>query len=122
MDRYYDANWLRGALKSKGIRARIPGRKQRKKTVKSDKRQYKRRNRIEIMFGRHKDWRRVATRHDRCLKVFLSAISLAALVIFRQCVSPQVKHNEWLQSHPVAVLFSLGAATVSQSFGCTTET
>lgn len=47
-----------------------------------DKRRYKRRNRIEIMFGRLKDWRRVATRYDRCPKVFLSAIALAALVIY----------------------------------------
>jgi transposase len=51
-------------------------------TVKYDKRRYKRRNRIEIMFGRLKDWRRVATRYDRCPKVFLSAIALAALVIY----------------------------------------
>jgi transposase len=29
--------------------------------VKYDKRRYKRRSRIEIMFGRLKDWRRVAT-------------------------------------------------------------
>ena len=43
---------------------------------------YKRRNRIEIMFGRLKDWRRVATRYDRCPKVFLSAVALAATVIF----------------------------------------
>lgn len=28
----------------------------------------KRRNRIEIMFGRLKDWRRAATRYDRCPK------------------------------------------------------
>ncbi len=28
------------------------------------------------------DWRRVATRHDRCPKVFLSAIALAATVMF----------------------------------------
>ena len=36
------------------------------------------------MFGRLKDWRRVATRYDRCPKVFLSAIALgaAALVIY----------------------------------------
>ena len=33
------------------------------------------------MFVRLKDWRRVATRYDRCLKVFLSAIALAAIVI-----------------------------------------
>ncbi len=95
-DRGYDADWFREALKDKGMRACIPGRKQRKKTVKypsqdiaiampcraMDKRRYKRRNRIEIMFGRLKDWRRVATRYDRCPKVFLSAIALAAIVIY----------------------------------------
>ena len=53
-DRGYDADWFREALKDKGIRACIPGRKQRKKTIKYDKRRYKRRNRIEIMFGRLK--------------------------------------------------------------------
>jgi transposase len=51
-------------------------------SVKYDKRRYKSRNRIEIMFGRLKDWRRVATRYDRCPKVFLSAIALAAIVIY----------------------------------------
>lgn len=52
------------------------------KPIKHDKRRYKRRNRIEIMFGRLKDWRRVATRYDRCPKVFLSAVALAATVMF----------------------------------------
>ena len=55
-DRGYDADWFREGLEDKGIRACIPGRKQRKTTVKYDKRRYKRRNRIEIMFGRLKDW------------------------------------------------------------------
>jgi transposase len=81
-DRGYDADWFREALRDKGIRACIPDQKQRKKTVKYDKRTYKRRKRIEIMFGRLKDWRRGATRYDRCPKVFLSAIALAALVIY----------------------------------------
>ena len=81
-DRVYDADWFRDALKDKGIRACIPGRKQRKTTVKYDKRRYKRRNRIEIMFGRLKDWRWVATRYDRCPKAFLSAIALAATVVY----------------------------------------
>lgn len=57
-------------------------RKKRKTPIKYDKPRYKRRNRIEIMFGRLMDWRRVATRYDRCPKVFLSAIALAALVIY----------------------------------------
>ncbi len=81
-DRGYDADWFREALEDKGIRACIPERKQRKKTVKYDKRRYRPRNRIEIMFGRLKNWRRVATRYDRCPKVFLSAIALAATVLF----------------------------------------
>ena len=84
----------REALNDRGIRPCIPGRKSRDKPVRHDKRRYKRRNRIEIMFGRLKDWRRVATRYDPsqrcfaspagngCPKVFLSAIALAATILF----------------------------------------
>jgi transposase len=44
---------------------------------------YRQRHRTEIMFGRLKDWRRIAMRYDRCAHTFLSAITLAATVIFR---------------------------------------
>lgn len=81
-DRGHDADWYRDALQAKGITPCSPGRKSRNKTIKYDKRRYKRGNRIEIMFGRLKDWRRVATRYDRCPMVFLSAIALAATVFF----------------------------------------
>ena len=76
------AEWFRDALKDKEIHPCIPGRKSRGKPIKHDKRRYKRRNRIEIMLGRLKDWRRVATRYDRCPKVSLSAVALAATVMF----------------------------------------
>ena len=79
---HYDADWFRDALEEKGITPCIPGRKSRTKPVKCDKRRYKSRNRIEIMFGRLKDWSRVATRYDRCPTVFLSAVALAATVLF----------------------------------------
>ena len=81
-DRGYDADWFREALKDKRIKVCIPGRKSRKKAVKDDKRRYKRRNRIEMMFDRLKDWRRVATRYDRRPQTFFSAILLAATVLF----------------------------------------
>ncbi|PJI92903.1 IS4 family transposase [Yoonia maricola] len=81
-DRGHDAYWFREALQDKGIRPCIPGRKSRVEAVRYDKRRYKRRNRIEIMFGRLKDWRRVATRYGRCPKVFLSAIALATTVTY----------------------------------------
>ena len=34
------------------------------------------------MFARLKDWRRVATRYDRCADLFRAAIVIAATVIF----------------------------------------
>lgn len=34
------------------------------------------------MFARLKDWRRIATRYDRCPILFLSARALAATVIY----------------------------------------
>jgi transposase len=81
-DRGYDADWFRDALKDKWIKSCIPGRKSRGKPIMHDKRCDKSRNRIEIMFGRLKDWRSVGTRYDRCPKVFLSAVALAATVVF----------------------------------------
>lgn len=80
-DRGYDADWFRDALEGKGITLCIPGRKSRKKLVKYDKRRYKSHNQQEFMFGRLKDWRRVATRYDRCPTIFLSAVALAATVL-----------------------------------------
>jgi transposase len=37
---------------------------------------------METMFGRLKDWCRVATRYERSPNVFLSAVGLAATVMF----------------------------------------
>jgi transposase len=80
--RGYDADWFREALNEKGIKPCFPGRKSRGKPIKHDNRRYKRRNPIEIMFRQLKDWRRVATRNDRCPKVFLSAVALSATAMF----------------------------------------
>jgi transposase len=43
---------------------------------------YQQRNLVERMFGRLKDWRRIATRYNRCAHTFMSAICIAAAVIF----------------------------------------
>jgi transposase len=60
----------------------IPGRSNRKALIPYDADLYKQRSRIERMFGRLKDWRRIATRYDRCAHTFMSAICIAASVIF----------------------------------------
>jgi transposase len=81
-DRSYDADWCREAMRDKGIHRCIPGRTSRCKAVPYDKPRYKRRNRIDMMFGRLKDWRRAVTRYDRCPKVIQSTIALDDTVIF----------------------------------------
>lgn len=75
-----DADWCRDALQGKGIQPCMPGRKSRNEPVRYDKRRHQPRSRIEIMFGRPKDWHRVATRYDRCPTAF-SAVALAATII-----------------------------------------
>jgi hypothetical protein len=70
------------ALVNKNVAPSIPGRTSRDKPVKYDKCRYRKRNRIEILFERLKDWRHVATRCNRSPKFFLSAIALVATVNF----------------------------------------
>ena len=81
-DKGYDSDKLRQALAKRGIKACIPGRANRKEPIVYDKELYKSRNLVERLFGRLKDWRRIATRYDRCAHTFYSAICLAATVIF----------------------------------------
>ncbi len=81
-DRGYDANWFREALRDKGIEPCIPSKKNRKLEVEYDKTLYKQRHKVENMFGKLKDWRRIATRYDRCAHTFFSAICIAAFVIW----------------------------------------
>ena len=81
-DKGYDADWLRAELNERGITACIPSRAKRKAPVPHDATLYKQRHKIESMFGRLKDWRRIATRYDRCAHTFFSAICIAAAVTF----------------------------------------
>ena len=81
-DRGYDADWFRNALTDMGITPCIPSKKNRKVQIAHDATLYRKRHRIENMFGRMKDWRRVAMRFDRRPDIFLSACALAAIVMF----------------------------------------
>lgn len=81
-DRGYDADWFRAALIRKGITPCIPPKKNRKQSIEYDKTLYKQRHKIENMFAKLKDWRRIALRYDRCAHTFFSAICIAASYIF----------------------------------------
>jgi transposase len=81
-DRGYDADWFRKALTARGINSCIPSRINRRAPIPYDRILYRQRHKIENMFGRLKDWRRIHTRYDRCAHTFMSAICIAATIIF----------------------------------------
>lgn len=73
-DKGYDADWFRDALAERNVEACIPSKSNRKIQIPHDRALYQKRHRIENMFGRLKDWRRIHTRYDRCAHTFMSAI------------------------------------------------
>ena len=81
-DRGYDADWFRNALISRSITPCIPSKINRTIQIPHDPMLYRQRHKIENMFGKLKDWRRIHTRYDRCAHTFFSAICIAAIVIF----------------------------------------
>lgn len=81
-DRGYDSNWFRAALKERGVEPCIPPTRSRKQPLDYDKALYRSRHKIENLFAKLKDWRRIATRYDRCAHAFFSAICIAAAVAF----------------------------------------
>ena len=81
-DRGYDSNKIRRMLAEQKIVPCIPPKKNRTETIEYCKTTYKTRHRVENLFAKLKDWRRIATRYDRCAHTFRSAIYLAVIIIF----------------------------------------
>ena len=79
-DKAYDAESLRQWLKARRIKAVIPSTATRTKPYPLDRQAYRRRNQIERLFCRLKNWRRVATRYDRLAQNFLVALALIAAI------------------------------------------
>lgn len=80
-DKAYDADSLRKWLKQRKIKAVIPSTASRRQPYPLDSRVYKRRNFIERVFCKLKNWRRIATRYDRHAQNYLSGLALAAIMI-----------------------------------------
>ena len=81
-DRGYDADGFRHAFAQRGITACIPSKTNRKIPTPHDTTLYRQRHKVENMLGRLKDWRRIHTLYDQCAHTFMSAICIAATVIF----------------------------------------
>ena len=81
-DKGYDFDEYRAALKAKGLTACISQQKRRTFPATYCKTQYKQRHKVENMFCKLKDWRRIATCYDRRADVSMAAITLVAVVIW----------------------------------------
>jgi len=82
-DKGYDTNAIRDRLNEDGVRATIPSKSNRVKTIRWNKALYRERNRIERMIGHLKINRAVATRYDKLARSFLDALHIAAI---RKCL------------------------------------
>lgn len=81
-DTAYDADSLRRFLIERGTIPVIPNNPTRKRIHPFDRSAYRRRNLVERMFCRLKDWRRIATRYDKLARNFIAAVQLAATIIW----------------------------------------
>jgi transposase len=79
-DRGYDANHLRRFLAVRQALAVIPSTTSRAAPIPYDSEAYKQRNRIERLWCRLKDWRRLATRYDKLAANYLSGALIAATI------------------------------------------
>jgi transposase len=70
----YDSDAFRDALAGRGITPCIPLRAKRRSPATYCKTLYRQRHKVENMFARLKDWRRISMRYDRCAHTF-SALS-----------------------------------------------
>ena len=81
-DKGSDSDAIRRAIEGKGGMPNIPPKKNRTWKNCFSPMLYRSRNLIERMFGRLKDFRRIATRYDRKAQNFLAALSIAAIVCY----------------------------------------
>jgi transposase len=81
-DKGYDSDAIRRQVEARGAAPNIPPKANRRWKTCFSPVLYRRRNAIERMFCRLKDFRRVATRYDRLAANYLAAVCLAATVSY----------------------------------------
>ena len=80
-DKAYDAEHFRNWLAQRRTKAVIPSTASRRTPYPLDCNAYRRRNVIERLFCKLKNWRRIATRYNRLARNYMAAIALAAVLV-----------------------------------------
>ena len=81
-DKGYDSDDVRAALLMKGIVPVIPPKSNRRDPIACDFQAYKDRNRVERMFNRIKQFRRIATRYDKTAISYMGFLALASVKLW----------------------------------------
>jgi len=84
MDRAYEGDETRALAASNGHTPIVPPKSNRKDSWEYDKEKYKRRNVVERLFRRLKEFRKVCTRYDKTDIMFLAIIQFAFIAIWLQ--------------------------------------
>ena len=114
-DKGYDSNAIRRQIEGKGAMPSIPPKANGVARTASPRSSIEK-NAIERMFGRLKDFRRIATRYDRSATNFLAAVCIAAAVSYWlrvpdpssstvlpqfELVEPRGRDDETVEDHTV---------------------
>jgi transposase len=79
MDKGYEDNTTRKAVKNRGFKPVVPPKSNRKNPWRYDKEIYKRRNETERLFRRLKGFRRVCTRYEKLDIIYLAFLNIALI-------------------------------------------
>jgi len=82
MDRAYEGDAMRQAVRDKGLHPVVPPKANRKEPWEYDRNLYAKRNQVERLFCRLKNFRRVATRYDKLDRMYSAFIHLAFIFDF----------------------------------------
>jgi len=83
-DKGYTSKDFRKHLRSRGIRYTIPRRNNEKRKGSFDKEIYRERNKVERLFGRLKEFRRIATRYEKRGVNYEAMLTIAAIFLWSQ--------------------------------------
>ncbi|MHA7066904.1 transposase [Azospirillum argentinense] len=81
-DKAYSAAWLLDVLRRKRIVPIIPSRADQPRNPDFDRAAYRRRNLVERLVGKLKQFRRVATRYDKLDAHYLAFVQIASVMVW----------------------------------------
>ena len=81
-DKGYDSDVIREEIAAAGVEAVIPAKSNRRVPIPHDREKYRWRTQAERLFSKLKNWRRVATRHDKTSESYLGFVALASIKLW----------------------------------------